>query len=163
MPDKSEKNISYVVLEFKEAARHIWNLYFSANASSESLINFEKIEIELFREIVALQLDVKINVDDFRKHPIRGMLVSVKNCHSEFPISVGSRQSNGNIVWSIAETFHIHTDQSFLFFDFFDWNHYGFVDYPFVRCYIERLPQKPEFEGKFGLIEHRYVDFFSRN
>lgn len=160
MPNKSAKNVSYAILEFKEAARHIWNLYFSANASSESLINFEKIEIELFRELVVNRLGLKIDAEDFRRRPISELFVSAKDFCKEFPISVGSQQSNGNMVWNSAEIIQVHADQSLFFVDFFEWNHYGFVDYSFVRCYIEKLPQKPEWEGKSGLIEHRFIDFF---
>lgn len=163
MTNTFRKNASSEIFEFKEAVRHVWNLYFSDGASSESLINFEKIEIALFRELVVRRLGLKIDAEDFRRRPLSELSVSVKDFYKDFPISVGSQQSNGNMVWSSAEIIQVHSDQCLFFVEFFEWNHYGFVDYPFVRCYVEKLPQMPEHEGKFGLIEHRFVDFFIQN
>lgn len=160
MSEKALKNVSTFIHEYKEAVRHVWNLYFSANASSESLIHFEKIEIELFREIVASPLNLEIKADEFRQKPICGIYVRIKSFYTEFPVSFGSLQGNGNVSWGNEEILPVHNDQRLKFFDFFEWNHYGFVDYPLVRLYVDRLPQKPEQAGTFGLIESRFVDFF---
>lgn len=161
MTNKTYRNISLPMFEYKETIRHIWNQSLASNASVETFRNFRDVETALFNALVVSPLNLNVDASSFREKHIEEILVSIKSHCVEFPVSIGMTQKNGNIVWSAKELLPVHRDQKLYFFDFFDWNHYGFVDYPYVRCYVGILPQNPSFEGKICMLENRLVEFLA--
>jgi hypothetical protein len=127
-------NITNNMLVFKDAVRHIWNTYFVTTGdamSPEIQSAYSKIEEELFYTIVIFPLGISQEIQ-YRKEPISSILVKPKQELSEYPVYIGYREENGNLVW---EEKTICKDKNFIFnfYDFFDWDIYGYIDLPYVR------------------------------
>lgn len=155
-------NISAEMLEFKEAVRNSWNSYFAKYREDRSLdafMFFSDLEISLFWAIVVNPLNLDIDPRSFRKKPFDKILLVTKDICSEFPISYGKVQDNGNVVWTLPSVIRSHKDQLFKFYDFFDWSEFGYIDYAYIRCLVENSPQDEHFTGAYGLLETRYIDF----
>ena len=161
-----ELNISTQILEFKEAVRHAWNSYFiriPQEVQVESFIYYEELEMSLFWALVVSPLKLNIDVNNFRQGPFDKIEVVVKEVHQEFSLKARTEDENGTVGWSDVHNLPSSKNQVFKFIDFFDWYPYGFIDLPYIRCLIERLPQQQNLEGNFALIATEYVDFIYKN
>lgn len=126
--------VSLEMERFRKASVHIWNSYLMPGLYVVRLDiedSFEIIERELLRCLVlGGQSDA---ADNYRKKPIDCLLVELADGLTEVPAYIGKRDENGNMIWdnAILRTF----DDSFhlQFYDFFDWNHFGHIEYEFVR------------------------------
>lgn len=160
----STKVITVEMLLFKEATRHIWNAHYSKLDDqillSDGFIGYEKIEKSLFWAIVVAPSDILINVDEYRKHPLKCIELRIKDIYRECPIKIGRQAKNGNVIWSDTALISPTCSYKFLFFDFFDWNPYGFVDQIYIRFWIESLSNNDSSYGQWGLVETGYVDFY---
>lgn len=160
----TKKNIviSAEMLDFKESIRHIWNMHFSVLQGQNPVNLFDQyadIERSLFWAIVLAPLGIDMSPEEYRVKPLDSIELEVKPFFNEIPIKIGTKESNGNVTWSESILFSSNEAQSFKFFDFFDWQPYGFVDYPYLRFCLHSFPQNRALEGKWGLIETQYVDF----
>lgn len=119
---------------FRGAGVHIWNSYLMPGLHVVRLDieeSFEIIERELFRCLV---LEGKsYAADNYRKKPIGCLLVTLADGLNESLIKVAKRDENGNTIWEESVLHSRDNSYQLEFYDFFDWNHFGIIEYGFVR------------------------------
>lgn len=156
------QDISASMLEFKDAIRHVWNTYFvksDSPMSPEVQRAFESVEIGLFQVLVLTPLDMFDRYDQYRQQPLSFIQVQPTRTINELPLQVGKRDVNGNTVWEMPISVSVDDQSTFEFFDYFDWNPYGYIDLPYVRARVASLPSQPSLQGSMVLIEQTYCRF----
>jgi len=151
------KNVNEAMQNFREASRHIWNTYLVPGTNVvqfEIEEAFDNIERELLRCLV---FDGRSDdVREYRKQGLENLVVRPAEGLTEVPIQSGTKQGNGNIVWQEAEMVAIDRFPDLRFFDFFDWSHYGSIDYGLVRA-VEHGNARP------ALLPHMYCTYWVRD
>ncbi len=162
------KDITDLMLKFKEAVRHSWNEYFrnsESPMSPEIQEAFSSVERRFFQIIVLSPLGIAERFDEYRKYPLPFIIIKPDNSDyvREIPLYIGTKEKNGNISFEQLVVATENNQMRFEFYDFFDWYSYGYIDFPYVRAKIIVLPKIIEAQGKIALIEQRYCKFFLVN
>ncbi|MGH8037934.1 MAG: hypothetical protein ACREPD_09345 [Stenotrophomonas sp.] len=147
------KNVTGQMQRFKEASRHIWNSYLMPGDGVLDMAaedSFLEIERELLRSLV---LEGSVAADQYGRSAIGGLVVKPKPVYREVPVQVASSGSDGNTYWSESERVAAADLPVLEFVGFFDWMHYGYIDYAIVRA-VECG------SGRRVLIETVYCDFW---
>lgn len=147
------KNVNSQMQRFREASRHIWNSYLMPGEGVVDTVVedcFHEIERALLRSMV---LDGSPAADHYRRSAIGGLFVKPKLEFPEVPVQLASAGLEGNTCWSKVELVAAADFADLEFMDFFDWMHYGYIDYGIVRA-VECG------SGRRVLIENMYCDFW---
>ncbi len=147
------KNVSVQMQKFKEASRHIWNAYLMPGEGVLDMDverSFLAIERELLRSMV---LDGDAVADRYGCTQISGLLVRPKSVYRDVPVQFASDGPNGSTVWSHVRLVPAADLPELEFVEFFDWMHYGFIDYAKVRAFDRS-------SGRYVLIESTYCEFW---
>lgn len=151
----SMKNVNSQMQRFREASRHIWNSYLMPGEGVVDIAvedSFREIERALLQSMV---LDGSAAADHYRRSAISGLFVKPKLGFPEVPVQLASAGLEGNTYWSKVELVAAADLPRLEFLDFFDWMHYGYIDYGIVRA-VECG------SGRRVLIENMYCDFWWR-
>jgi hypothetical protein len=150
------ENITSDMLRFKEAIRHVWNTYLvniETPIPIEVWDSYDRIELELFRSIILISRDAPTVADSYRKKPIPQIIVRPRLNSVEIPVQFGIRNSeNRNIAWELSANILATNFPTFYFLRFFDWNHYGPIDLPYVQVVDAK-------DGRIAMIEQQYCEF----
>lgn len=147
------KEVTVQMQRFKEASRHIWN---SSLMPGEGVLDmaveesFLQIERELLRSMV---LEGSVAADHYGRSAIGGLIVKPKAVYREVRVRFASGGSDGNAYWSESERVAAADVPVLEFMDFFEWMHYGYIDYAIVRA-VECG------SGRRVLIETMYCNFW---
>lgn len=147
------KNVNSQMQRFREASRHIWNSYLMPGEGVVDMAvedSFRDIERALLRSMV---LDGSATADHYGRSVIGGLFVRPKLVFQEVPVQFASAGLEGNTYWSKVELVAGAALPRLEFLDFFDWMHYGYIDYSIVRA-VECG------SGRRLLIENMYCDFW---
>ncbi|MDQ1107675.1 MULTISPECIES: hypothetical protein [Stenotrophomonas] len=147
------KDVTGQMQRFKEASRHIWNSYLMPGEGVLDMAvedSFLQIERELLRSIV---LEGSAAADQYGHSAIGGLIVKPKPLLREVPVQFARAGSDGNSYWSEDERIAAADIPKLEFVDFFDWTHYGYIDYAIVRA-VESG------SGRRVLIQALYCDFW---
>ncbi|MDQ1107665.1 hypothetical protein QE424_000824 [Stenotrophomonas rhizophila] len=147
------KDVTGHMQRFKEASRHIWNSYLMPGEGVLDMAvedSFLQIERELLRSMV---LEGSTAADQYGHSAIGGLIVKPKSVYREVPVRFASAGSDGNNYWSEDERVAAADIPKLDFVDFFDWTHYGYIDYAIVRA-------AESGSGRRVLIHALYCDFW---
>jgi hypothetical protein len=147
------KDVTEQMQRFKEASRHIWNSYLMPGEGVLDMAvedSFLEIERELLRCLV---LEGSVSADQYGRSAIGGLVVKPKSVYREVPVQFASAVSDGSTYWSGEERVAAEDIPMLEFVDFFDWMHYGYIDYAIVRA-VECS------SGRRVLIHTMYCDFW---
>ncbi|WP_421567533.1 hypothetical protein [Stenotrophomonas sp. PD6] len=147
------KDVTDQMQRFKEASRHIWNSYLMPGEGVLDIAvedSFLHIERELLRSIV---LEGSVAADQYGRSAISGLIVKPKPVYREVPVQFASAVSDGNTYWCGEERVAAEDLPMLEFVDFFDWMHYGYIDYAIVRA-------AECGSGRRVLIQAMYCDFW---
>lgn len=145
------RDVSGAVRKFRAASLNVWNDYVMPGQGVFSPVaeeSFYAIEKELLRCLVFH--DEPAKADGYRKQGGEALLVRLVE---DAPVHFGSPDGRGNIVWSSPQVFEGRSEDAFLFFDFFDWFHYGVIEYDLVRA-VDRA------SGAWVLLPQSSCSFF---
>lgn len=112
--------------------------------------SFLRIERELLRSIV---LDGDDTADAYGEGPVARLKVRPRLPSTEVPIQFGTTAEDGNTNWDSPKLVPIEEADQIEFIDFFDWNHFGYIDYGVVRALDKRT-------GRRVLIDNVNCDFW---
>lgn len=160
------KDITAEMLEFKEAIRHIWNGHFAqrrSRMSPEMQDAFSQIERGLFAAIVLSSLNVSKRAEEYREQPLSWLILEPASELTEWPVQFGDIDGTGNTTWQLPSVIDVKEGMIFEFFDFFDWNAFGFVDFPYVRARVRATKVTTPLQGAVALIEQRLCRFMARD
>jgi hypothetical protein len=119
---------------FRDAGIQIWNSYLMPGFHVVRLDieeSFDIIERELLRCLVlGGNSDA---ADNYREKPIDCLLVKLADGLNDVLIKVAKRDENGNTTWEESVLYSRDNSYQLQFYDFFDWNHFGIIEYGFVR------------------------------
>ena len=148
------------IYRFREAARNLWNLYLRDSGDWDSVDNFRKICLVLYREIVLKESSEsgnEIGVDEPAiAHPCYRVSSSGG---SRLPMDVNrSIPASGYWDYPIA---WIAPDEDLIIrpLCFFDFDSLGWRDLEYIRVLIEKCPAHPELDGREALIKCTYAKF----
>lgn len=146
------RNVTYEMQQFREASRHLWNAYLMPGEGVIDVAvedSFRSIERELLRSLV---LKGGNSADVYGRAYIQGLSVRSKSDYDQVPVQYASKGPDGNTYWSKSEL--VSAAAIFYeFLEFFDWIHYGFIDYGIVRA-IDLAT------GRHVLVENLYCEFW---
>lgn len=150
-------NISDLIIRFRIASRELFNNFFSV---SDPYVNdgwvweerFRHVEIELFRQIVAVPTSInEVEYGYFQPN------ISVALSDVEFaPIQINRELDSG--YWDFPVT-EVDSNAKLAFIKFFDWDALRCRDNQYVRVKIIAWQSHPECVGKHALIEAAYVTY----
>lgn len=136
------RNVTPEMHRFKEASRHIWNLYLMPGEYVLDLAleeSFLRIERELLRSIV---LDGGDAADTYGDGPVARLKVRPRLPSTEVPIQFGTTAADGNTYWDSPKLVPVEELDQIEFIEFFDWNHFGCIDYGIVRALDQRTGRR---------------------
>lgn len=161
------KDVTDLLFNYLEAKRHLWNVFFrekvfaDGNMNHDSLDHFETIDWHLFSGLVLVELGKVLPKDTvIWNAPYEFLNVKPRDGLVELPMIVSEQPEASNGVWKIETNYANLSDAEFLFMEFFDWDLYGFVTYPYCRVRIRKFPMYPDLEGKDALIENGNIRIF---
>ena len=159
------RNVTDLALQYLEAKRHLWNVYFVDKVrslhKSSPLDTYEMIDRLLFSGLCLEPLNQEPMENHFRfgLDPFPFLRVVPKDGIEKLPVRVSEPHINQNRVWAPAVLI-LAKGTEFAFIEFFDWNRYGYVSYPYYKAKVTKCPEFPEYEEREGLIEVKDADIF---
>jgi hypothetical protein len=148
------ENVTQLFLQYRNAARSVWNLCFWPDRRLRSADNsdrFEEMKQILFEAIV---------LNGGSPSAMRKFLVSPRT--SQIPIMVEQpRQGERNRYWDAPVTKVKQGEAILAFEDFFDWDSIGCLDFHYYRVKIEQFADHPELIGREALLEVEHADVYS--
>lgn len=157
------QDITRHLLRYSDAKCHLWNVYFVDSVTDlrqcEPLETFERIDKQLFFALVCIPLNLKMPASYvIGAEAIKQILVVPKRYIREVPLQLREPETGRNSVWARTETLPA-SGLSFAFIELFQWNRYGFLNLPLVRCMVVDCASHPQYVGREALIENYIVDF----
>ncbi len=153
------QEISKYLLRYADAKCHLWNAYFVDRMGSlsecEPLDSFEAIDRRLFFSLVCDPLGIEY--DHSWGADCINQIVVRSTTSSTIPLLI-SRKKDGNTSWEEENGFPI-AGLSFAFVEFFQWDRYGYLYLPKVRCKIVAFEARPECIGREALLDRQHVEF----
>lgn len=153
MQDVSKKLFGYL-----EAKRHLWNTYFINKVNSikecSALDDYEEIDKLLFSALVIADLGKTLPSNFILgKDPISFLRIVPHEGIDRLSAMLSQPSTGKNRIWS--KPMEISTDLSdeFLYIEFFEWDRYGFVTYPYYLTRIKKTKKQPDIIGMDALIE----------
>lgn len=158
------QNITEMLLNYREATRHLWNTYFRGKVvslrDSPILDSYEEIDRLLFSSLVLINLQKDINTLEYRTRPISYLIIRPREGAQHLGFRIGEKRGNSTTMWNVATSVEFRQGTELEFIGLFEWDSYGFVSYSYVKVHISRCPAKPDIEGKDALIEISEAQFF---
>jgi hypothetical protein len=145
------RDVTVLMDSYRECARHLWNVYFSARADIGAALDvFGRIRGLLFESIVADELCCEGDANE--EDTALPVLLVVPLARSL--ILIRRLSDDGNGYWDQEKDLIVGPDDIGLeFVDYFDFHSIPTMDFRFFRCRIFRFPGRPEYEGREALIE----------
>ncbi|MBL8013321.1 MAG: hypothetical protein JNN05_05685 [Candidatus Omnitrophica bacterium] len=159
------KNIDNCLFEYLEAKRHVWNTYFMKRFTSikdcSPLDEYEEIDRLLFKTIVLSEIeDSDLKEWEFNQQPINFIQACFKKYITAARVMV-SGLKGGAGKWQYVDVADVKSIK-FVFIEFFEWNKYGFVTYPYVRVRIEAKGNNAIYNGLDALLDLKDITFCLR-
>lgn len=152
------KNVSDSLMLYGEATRHIWNTYFAGKVKSlrecGALDSYEEIDKALFYAIVLSSIGKhSYDIDNFRNEAVPFLQVRARKGIKQLRMMIDEFPEGKYHKWSEFVLMDIQNDDQFLFIEFFDWDRYGYVAYPYYMACIQKFKKYPNLVGKNVLVE----------
>lgn len=147
---------------YLDAKRHLWNTYFRGKVKSlhecSPLEEYEQIDKLLFSGLVARAIErfSHQSYSDLIDKPWMYLRVRPRKTLSALPMMVSDTVEGdvgGSRRWNNTEVIVLQDGSDFGFIEFFEWDRYDFVTYPYIRVKIDGWSQLPELIGKEALID----------
>jgi len=158
------QNIKRELFRYADLICHLWNAYFSELFTGldecEPLDTYDEIESKLFVALVCKPLGIQL-VDDYFWGQRKAVKEIVVVPISDGEISIRFRGPNTGLSqnWNKSEIIAAG-GMSCSFMQFFQWDRFGYLNMPFVRCIVVDWPNHPEFVAREVLLNTEDVDFF---
>jgi hypothetical protein len=160
------KDVTESLWEYLEAKRHLWNIHFRGKVDSLQhcpiLDEFETIDRALFRALVIE--DIVDSDDALRRQliakPWELLRVYLQPGLETIRMIVSDPISGLNRSWNSPEIVKVPEEFDFGFIEFFEWNRYGYTNFPLIRATIDHRSKMPALNGREALIESSHARFF---
>src|SRR5713101_7643550 len=166
------QDIGKYIFRYADAKCHLWNAYFMDGVVDlsvcEPLDSFEAIDRRLFFALVCEPLGIEYDYlrgveymegTIVKTHSIEKIVIMPRlTLGPHISISIGEKQGN-NTAWLEVKSLN-SAGLSFAFIELFQWDKYGFLNLPMVRCKIAACAERPEYVDKEALIDIYKVAFF---
>jgi len=155
------KEITESIAEFREAARHLWNVFFYPNADWDDRDRFSEICVHLFDALVV----APTGLTDIRfPHLYVGHPPAVSSLHviprSGVRIMI-NRSSPPVGYWDDPVDIVLPSDGArFNFVTFFDWAELERRDFKYLEVEIREFAKHPHLVGRRALVEFDSVGIF---
>ena len=145
------RDVTKLMLGYRECARHVWNAYLAGSVDLEDAEEtFGRLQQLLFRGLVSSQIEFWSAGDVVFIVPNRSMPLLVKR---EVP--------NGNIYWDETQAPSKEGDSiKLIFLAYYDCSDEPVKDFRFYRCLIEEFSANPQYQQREALIDGTYAKAF---
>lgn len=166
------QDVTHHLYAYLEAKRNLWNTYFREKIKSlyecSPLEEYEEIDDLLFSALVVHNLALS-------NHQSRREVIDTPWLFLRARPSVGLdalslmvsdsvvESVSDNRAWEEAKVIELRNNSDFGFIEFFDWDRYGFVTYPYVRVKIDDGSMLPDLVGREALIDVMNVRVFFKS
>jgi hypothetical protein len=137
-------------------------------SACEPLDSFEAIDRRLFFALVCEPLGIEYDYSSFpnyiedgvwKDRCIERIVIRPRpGLAAEISIQIGEKQGS-NTAWQELKSLDT-AGLSFAFIELFQWDRYGLLNLPMVRCKIIACAQSPDYVGKEVLIDIGKIAFF---
>lgn len=152
------KDITDKLFVYLEAKRHLWNAFFinvfHSLRECSPLDEYEEIDRLLFQALVLKDINKSLFIDKefkFGDMPFLYLRVIPKKELDMLDVMICD-PSDSYRKWEPVDLL-LGTDIHFSFIEFFEWDRYGYVSYPYFRVRVMKYDKKPEFVGWDALIK----------
>ena len=160
------------MFRYADAKCHLWNAYFKDSiedlSAYEPLESFEAIDRRLFFALVCGPLGIEYDYlrgaeylegTVLRTRYIEQIVIRPEPASGpEISILIGEKHDS-NTSWHKVKPL-ARPGLSFAYIELFQWDKYGFLNLPMVRCKITACAERSEYVGKDALIDIDKVGFF---
>jgi hypothetical protein len=151
------RDVTDLLMTYREAMRHLWNTYFVREMSSllecGALDKFEEIDRLLFSALVLDQLAPLHPAVNFRSEVWPFLRVVAQEDSDSLAMMLSDLITGPNRSWSDRTFIKLNPDTELAFIEFFDWDQYGFVSFPYIRLKILKFPSRPDLVGREALVD----------
>ena len=166
------QEIGKYIFRYADAKCHLWNAYFKDIvkdlSACEPLGSFEAIDRRLFFALVCEPLGIEYDYSRYSNHIENGVwkthgverifVMPRPTLGAHISILIGEQQGS-NTAWHELKSVAT-AGLSFAYIELFQWDSYGFLNLPMVRCKITVCAERPEHVGAEALIDIYKVAFF---
>jgi hypothetical protein len=161
------RDVTDLFFEYLEAKRHIWNTHFVNKAISlrecRFLDAYEEIDRQLFTGLV---LD-ELRLPRLPKEHVVGVApletFMVRPKWERVAVMAGDPQAGSRNTQFHSPVVIEATGSDFSFIEFFEWDRYSYVSYPYILARAIKCPAMPDLVTKNCLIETKDVKLFLRD
>lgn len=152
------RDVTNLFVEYLEAKRHLWNTYFVDKVrsirESRVLDHYETIDRLLFSALILDTLDQPpLNSEHvFGIDPIPSFRVVPKKGIETMGVMFSEPIKGSNRKWNKLTQLSI-SGCEFVFIEFFEWDRYGHVTYPYFMARVTKCPAFPDNVSRDCLIE----------
>ncbi|MGH8488493.1 MAG: hypothetical protein ACREXS_06425 [Gammaproteobacteria bacterium] len=153
------RDVTKHLYEYLEAKRHLWNTYFRFKAKAlrecSALDQYEQIDKLLFSGLVVHELKLldQSLFDDVVRTPWMFLRVVPRTGLQTLRMWICDPITGSNRKWNAPELVELKGDVDFGFVEFFEWNRYDYVTYPYLRVTIDERSKLPAVAGREALME----------
>jgi len=152
------QDITQQITSYLEAKRHLWNTYFRTRIKSikecHPLDEYEEIDRLLFSALVLGDLKQFLPDNFVFGRDIIPFLKIVPNPEIDgFELMITDPTVEKYVKWNKPVEVKINAGVEFTFIELFEWDRYGFVNYPYYLTKITKYPDSPELVQQNALIE----------
>ncbi|MDD5194199.1 MAG: hypothetical protein PHQ96_00810 [Candidatus Omnitrophica bacterium] len=154
------RDVTNILLLYRKATRHLWNTYFVGNVKSlhecGPLCKYEEIDRLLFSALVLEKIGKTFPNEKkfiFRQNPIPFFMVTPRGQNKSLTMLISDSSVESYTKWNEAKKFEAVAQAEFYFIEFFDWDRYNYVNYPYYRVHIKKFPKYPHLENSDALIK----------
>ena len=151
------REITDLLMEYREAKRHLWNAYFVGRVHSlrerGAIDHFEAIDRHLFSGIVLEDLGRGTHeLQAFTTEPLSFLRVVPNG--NDIELLVNQPRARGGSVWAAnKEVAQVITEADLAFIEFFEWDRFSYASYPYYRARFTSFPKLPQLVGSECLIQ----------
>ena len=152
------RDITDIMNNYKECARHLWNTSFRTSnptpSNIQSAFQFDEINERLFDELVL----TRIGKTGFRKKSNEEAwpFLEIKLSAEECPALINRPSKDNGKYWDEPINRLNKDDVELNFISYFDWDEFNYIDYRYYKTKINSFQGHPHLIGREALIETLY-------
>lgn len=151
------RDITDILLEYLEAKRHLWNVYFRNRVTSIyeciPLDQYEEIDRLLFFSLVVPELQTSSGGTGIVwREPIPYLRVIPREGLDRLLVMIGEGSTSMSTKWSLPTELVVDPILTLNFIEFFEWDRYEYVSFPYYRARVSKCSD-PVLVGKDLLLE----------
>jgi len=148
------RDISSILLKYRECARTIWNSYLlkEEGGSFDDVDEFQQVSQKLFDVLVLRKLQLTLPIEEIGRNPIQAIKLVV-TASAGIPVMINRDIGKRGGYWDAPINRLEPSKAEVVFVDFFDWDVLTYRDLQYYLVFIQSFEEQSELVGRYALIE----------